>query len=270
MKQGYLIAIDLDGTLLQGFDNYNKECFELLKEIAKENYVIIATGRPLRSSKYYYDLLELNTPIINYNGALVHHPKNSNFKKSMITVDKNDVIKIFNDNKHIIDNIFCEVEDDIFLYKKQDEINSYLHLDGGVLYTGPFEKILKENPNGAIIFSKVDSEKELENYLNNVYKGSLKIRFWDDSRYVVSEIYSPETSKANGLQRIIEYLNVPFEKTISIGDGHNDIEMFNVTKYSVAMGNSHPLLLEHATEVIKSVKENGVYYFLKRFFYEDE
>lgn len=266
MKQGYLIAIDLDGTLIQGFDNYDKLSFQLLKQLAKDNFIVIATGRPLRSSKYYYDILELNTPIINYNGALVHNPKDQNFKKSMITVNKDDVIKIFNDNKNIIDNIFCEVEDDIFLYKKQDEINSYLHLDGGVLHTGEFKNILKENPNGAIVFSKVGSEQQLEQYLLDEYKGNLKIRFWDDEKYVVSEIYNPKTSKANGLKRIIEYYNIPYEKTISIGDGHNDIEMFNITKYSVAMGNSHPLLLEHATHTTKSVKENGVYLFLKDFF----
>ena len=266
MKQGYLIAIDLDGTLIQGFDDYDKLSFELLKKLAKDNFIVIATGRPLRSSKYYYDILELNTPIINYNGALVHHPKDSNFKKSMITVNKDDVIKIFNDNKNIIDNIFCEVEDDIFLYKKQDEINSYLHLDGGVLHTGEFENILKENPNGAIVFSKIGSEQKLEKYLINEYQDNLRIRFWDDKKYVVSEIYNPKTSKANGLKRIIEYYNIPYEKTISIGDGHNDIEMFNITKYSVAMGNSHPLLIEHATHKTKSVQENGVYHFLKDFF----
>lgn len=268
MKKGYLIAIDLDGTLIQGFDNYDKLSFDLLKEISKENYVVIATGRPLRSSKYYYELLNLNTPIINYNGALVHHPLDKNFKKSMITVNKNDVIKILSDNKHLIDNIFCEVEDDIFLYKKQDEINNYLHLDGGQLFTGDFKETLNENPNGAIVFSKVGSQKELEEYLLKEFKGNLKIRFWDDSRYVVSEIYSPETSKANGLSRIIDYYNIPFEKTISIGDGHNDIEMFNVTKYSVAMGNSHPELLKHATHITNSVNDNGVYHFLKDFFNE--
>lgn len=266
MKKGYLIAIDLDGTLIQGFDNYDKLSFELLSKIAKENYVVIATGRPLRSSKYYYDILNLNTPIINYNGALVHHPKDPNFQKSMITVDRNDVIKILNDNLDVINNIFCEVEDDIFLYKKQDEINSYLHLDGGNLFIGDFQDILKENPNGAIVFSKVGSEEQLEKYLEKEFKGKLKIRFWDDANYVVSEIYSPITSKANGLKRIIEYYNIPYEKTISIGDGHNDIEMFNVTKYSVAMGNSHPMLLEHATHITKSVAENGVYHFLKQFF----
>ena len=265
MKNGYLITIDLDGTLIQGFDNYDKLSFELLKELSKNNYIVIATGRPYRSSKYYYDLLNLNTPIINYNGALVHHPKDKNFNKIMITVPKEIIIKVLNDNIDIIDNIFCEIEDDIFLYKKQDEINSYLHLDGGTLHTGNFNDTLFGDPNGAIIFSKVGSEKRLEEYINNTFNGTLKIRFWDDNNYVISEIYNPLTTKGNGLNKIIEYYNIPFEKTIAIGDGHNDIEMFENVNISVAMGNSHPLLLEKATYLTKHVKDSGVYHFLKNY-----
>lgn len=265
-KKGYLIAIDLDGTLLQGFDNYNKDCIELLKQIAKENYVVIATGRPLRSSKYYYDLMELTTPIINYNGSLVHHPNDKTFEKTMICVEKDDVIKILEDNKKHIENVFCEVEDEIFLWKKQDDINPYLHLDGGLLHVGSFEENLHSNPNGAIVFSKPNTGKILQNYIDTVYKDKLLIRFWDDENYVISEIYNPKTSKAYGLERIIKHLNIPIEKTIAIGDGHNDIEMFNVCSLGVAMGNSHPELLKHADIIIKSVKDNGVYHFLKEFF----
>lgn len=269
MKKGYLIAIDLDGTLIQGFDNYDRKSFELLKEIAKENYVVIATGRPLRSSKFYYDLLDLNTPIVNYNGALVHHPKDKNFKKSMISVNKEIVQKILNDNINVIDNIFCEVEDDIFLYKEDEKINPYLHLDGGILHVGNFKDTLTSNPNGAIVFSKKNTEKILEDYIKNTFKGTLKIRFWEDPVCVVSEIYNPLTTKGNGIKKIMEYYNIPFEKTISIGDGHNDIELFEQTNIRVAMGNSHPQLLEYATYVTKSVKESGVYYFLKNFFYNE-
>jgi len=265
-KHGYLIAIDLDGTLIQGFDNYNPECFALLKEIAKTNYVIIATGRPFRSSKYFYDLLELKTPIINYNGALVQHPSDPNFKKSQITVKKEKIFKIINDNKDILENIFSEVEDEIFLWKRQDEINSYLHMEGGNLHVGELKDILKNDPNGAIVFSKFNTGDILENYINTTFKDELRIRFWDDEKYIVSEIYKPITSKAHGLERIIDYYSVDKNKTIAIGDGHNDIEMFNVCKISVAMGNSHPELLKHANFITKSVKENGVYHFLNEFF----
>lgn len=269
IKKGYLIAIDLDGTLVHGFNNYDNECINLIKEIAKDNYVIIATGRPYRSSKYYYDLLGLKTPIINYNGSLVHHPLDNNFPKTMITVNKDDIFDFFNDNKEDLVNIFCEVEDEIFLWKKQDDIGPYLHTEGGNLHLGDITKTLKENPNGAIVFSKPNTGKKLQKYIDNKYKGQLLIRFWDNENYVISEIYNPLTTKGNGLKRIINYLNVPYDKTIAIGDGHNDIEIFNECSLSVAMGNSHPELLKHADITIKTVYENGVYYFLKKFFYND-
>lgn len=265
-KHGYLIAIDLDGTLIQGFDNYNKDCFDLIREIAKTNYVVIATGRPYRSSKYFYDLLELKTPIINYNGALVHNPNDSNFKKTTISVPKSDIAKIIEDNIDKLENIFSEIEDEIFLWKKQDEVNSYLHADGGNLHIGDLRNILPDDPNGAIVFSKLGTGDDLEKYINTIYKDKLKIRFWDDKEYIISEIYNPLTSKANGLKQVIDYYNIDPKMTIAIGDGHNDIEMFNVCEISVAMANSHKDLIKHATHKTMSVKDNGVYYFLKDFF----
>ena len=69
----------------------------------------------------------------------------------------------------------------------------------------------------------------LEDYINKEFNGTLKIRFWDDKKYTVSEIYNPLTSKGNGIKQIMEYYNIPKEKTIAIGDGHNDIELFQET-----------------------------------------
>lgn len=271
MKTGYMIAIDLDGTLLNGIDGYNKEDFEILAEIAKYNYVIIATGRPLRASKYYYDLLELNTPIINYNGALIHNPKDPNFKKIYVSVSKEDTIKILNDNLDLFNNIFCEVEDDLYLYQEADaDIEPYLHSNGAHMILGNFKDTLHSDPNGSIGFSYLGSEERLQNYIDTEFKGNLKVRFWWHQKYVVSEIYNPLTTKANGLKYIMDYYNIPFEKTIAIGDGHNDIDMFNATSIGVAMGNSHPSLFSHATYVTDTNINKGVYKFLKEFFYEDE
>lgn len=265
LKKNYLIAIDLDETLVTNFNNDDNKSLELLKEIAKYNYVVIATGRPLRSSLYYYKLLGLNTPIINYNGALVHHPFDPNFPKSYISVKKEWVEKIIDDNSYIV-NIFCEIEDEIFLYKKQDEINPYLHLDGGKLHIGPFKDTLYGDPNGAIIFSTLGSGEMLEQYINEEFKGKLKIRFWGCENYTLSEVYNPLTTKGNGIKRIIDYYNIDFSKTIAIADGHNDIELFNEVNIKVAMGNSHPELLKMATFVTSDIHHHGVYEFLYEFF----
>ena len=44
-----------------------------LKKISKKgHHVVIATGRPYRMAKDFYDQLELETPMINFNGSLTH------------------------------------------------------------------------------------------------------------------------------------------------------------------------------------------------------
>lgn len=261
--QNFLIAVDLDGTLITGFDNYDKKSFRYLKKLAKHNYVVIATGRPLRSSKYYYDLLKLTTPIVNYNGALLHNPSDPNFLKQTIVIDRNDLFTLMKDNEDIIETVFCEIEDDIYLYKETDYIHPYLHHEGGKMHIGDLKTILPNNPNGAIIFSKLGSEARLVEYVEKKFEGKVRIRIWYANTVVVSEFYSPKTSKANALQKICEYYQIPREKIIAIGDGHNDIDMINLATYGVAMANAHPELKANAKYHTLSVTDHGVYYYLK-------
>lgn len=260
----YLIAVDLDGTLITGFDNYDKKSFRLLKKLAKNNYIVIATGRPLRSSIYYYKLLNLKTPIINYNGALIQNPTDSTFPKEMIHIDKNDLLKFIEDNSDIIETVFCEVEDQIFLHKYTSYIEPYLHLEGGKIKVGPLKEILNCNPNGAIIFSLLNSEKRLTEYVSKTFAGRILIRFWHVNEVVVSEFYSPLTSKANALKKVCDFYHIPHNKIIAIGDGHNDQEMLEMAEFGVCMENSHPSLKTIAKYTTKDVSNHGVYAFLKK------
>lgn len=260
--KGYLIAIDLDNTVITGFDTRDTESFKILKELAKNNYVVIATGRPWRSSCYFYRDLELNTPIINYNGAYVHHPFDSSFKETMISIGKEKLCKFIKDNESILVNAFCEIKDDIYLFKETDVILPYLHQDGGILHIGDLGEILPENPNGAILFTKPGSEDILQNYVDNEYKEVL-LRHWFTNDTLVSELYNPLTSKAQALEKICKYYNIDKEKTIAFGDGHNDIEMLEFCNIAVAMENSHPDLLKVCTHVTKTVHESGVAHFFK-------
>ena len=266
-KKGYLIAIDIDDTLAYNTDIFDTKAVELLKDISKHNYVILTTGRPFRGTVKIYNELGLNTPIVNYNGSLIHSPKDPNFKKIMVTVPKEAILDIYENNKDEFINIFSEVEDDLYLLRMQDDIKGYLHINPETLHLGELKDILHDNPNGAICFTKKGSEERLTNYVNTHYNDKLLIRFYHNDRYAVSEIYSKYISKGYGLQKVIDYYHVPFEKTISIGDGHNDIAMFEVTNIKVGMANGHPDLLKHANVITKSVYENGVYEFLKEFFY---
>lgn len=70
-----MIAVDLDGTLLNGESKLSDFTKETIKKISKKgHHVVIATGRPYRMAKDFYDQLELETPMINFNGSLTHLP----------------------------------------------------------------------------------------------------------------------------------------------------------------------------------------------------
>ena len=76
----YLICLDLDGTLLtdeKKISPFTKQVLTTLKQDGHE--LMISTGRPYRATVPYYKELKLTTPVVNFNGAFVHHPTDFNF-----------------------------------------------------------------------------------------------------------------------------------------------------------------------------------------------
>ena len=88
-----IIAVDLDGTLLNSQSQLSDFTKETIKKVSQKGHkVIIATGRPYRMAYHYYKELELDTPMINFNGSLTHLPgKKWEFERSL-TVDKSFLI----------------------------------------------------------------------------------------------------------------------------------------------------------------------------------
>src|SRR5699024_7397481 len=71
----YLFALDLDGTMLTDDKRITDESIQIIKYFTYNGHiVVIATGRANRLSTFYYQELRLNPPMINSNGAFIHHP----------------------------------------------------------------------------------------------------------------------------------------------------------------------------------------------------
>ena len=67
-----LVAIDLDGTLLDDQKRISEPTVRALSCLPKEEIkIVLATARPPRSVRHLYQQLKLDTPTINYNGALI-------------------------------------------------------------------------------------------------------------------------------------------------------------------------------------------------------
>lgn len=271
----YLIALDLDGTILYDFDSLSETLCEFMKKIQEMGHrIVIATGRPFRSSKFVYERFGLDTPIINYNGGLITHPKHPEFPVVNYTVKKEHIIDIFENNIEHIRNAFSEVFDEIYLYRQEKEIEPLLHVSGATdIVVGELKNTLKSNTNGFIIIGKQGRGTIIKEYIDNKYQGQVCCRIWDlkgefDS---ILEIFTPESNKGKGLKCVAEYLGYDQDQVIAIGDGHNDIEMLEYASIGVCVRNSHPDLIKVADIVLEHTSaENAVYRFLSKFLLNGE
>ncbi len=263
----YLIVLDLDGTLMSDLTTYDEETFAYLRHLNDEGHkIMIATGRPKRSSYFIYQLLSLHTPLINYNGALVQNPTDPNFKETDIRINRIDLLNIIEANRPYIINVFCEIHDDIYVQDYNAKIHDFLHVDGGIVHSGELKDILPGNPNGALFFFDSNHINDFENYIKNEYHGDLFTRYWSIGPNHIIEVYNKKVDKKNGIQEAIDYYQIDPNNTIAIGDGHNDIGMLSSVKIKVAMKNAHPDLIKIADFVTDDVYHQGVLKFLKSYF----
>ncbi len=265
----YLIALDLDGTLLYDWQTISPKTINYLQELNEEGHqIVIATGRPFRSSEAFHKVLNLKTPIINYNGALVTNKYDQNFPVIDVTIPKKWVIKLFEENQTIIQNAFGEVKDDIYLYEDTEEIRPLLHyFNGASLTTGHFREILKENPNGFLLICHEGKAPILEEYVSSTFQGNLFARNWGARYNYIIELYTSKTNKGKALKHVANYLGFDKDSIIAFGDAHNDIEMLQCAGLGVAMKNASEDVKQHADVITKyDNTEDGIVHFLNEFF----
>lgn len=71
-------------------------------------------------------------------------------------------------------------------------------------------------------------------------------------------------TKEHAIAELLKILNVDRKDTVGVGDGHNDIHLFNAVERKVAMGNAVDELKDMANETIGLVTDDGFADFLER------
>ncbi|WP_243291313.1 Cof-type HAD-IIB family hydrolase [Bacillus sp. FJAT-47783] len=265
--QQHLIAIDLDGTLLK--DNktispYSKKIIEKVK--AQGHIVCIATGRPFRSSDVYYYELDLHTPIVNFNGAFVHHPKDDSWGTYHTTLEL-DVVKEIVEvaEKHDVHNILAEVLDAVYFHYHDEKLLDIFSMGNPVVNIGDLKNILQKEVTSILIHSDEENVDKIRDYLSDVHANVVDHRRWAAPWHVI-EIIKSGIHKAVGLQKIAAYYNIPQERIMAFGDEDNDIEMIQYAGCGVAMGNAIPQIKAIANKETTTNEEDGVARFLEKYF----
>lgn len=260
----YLIALDMDGTLLNSKKKISFKTAHYLRKLTKMgHHVVIASGRPKRSIECYYKQLKLNDPIIGYNGEYIYSDNSTDFKTVRHEIPKDAILEVINELGKNVCNIMCETDNEIWIDKKDDYLKTFFWYDGMKVNEGDLNKTLDKDTMTCIIH--VHEELRDSGVIEKICEkwSDIVSIFWIGHPYV--ELHHKNASKGDALKVIAKHYDIPSERVIAFGDATNDVEMFEFAKTSVLMSNAKYDIKEKATMVsLKDNDHNGIYYTLKK------
>lgn len=258
-----LVAIDLDGTLLKNDLTISPRAKEAIKAaMAKGVYVTICTGRMYASALPFIQQLNLELPIITYNGAFVKHSGTGEILyERFLPSDMAKDIFLRAKKYGLHSNIYFN--DRLYVDCLNKWADSYARKVGvDVNIVEDMLKFLERDPIKIVSIAEPENLKILEQELQAVYGDRLYIT---SSLPTLLEILHPEATKGKGLEAVANYLGVPRECVMGIGDNFNDLEMFNYAGFSVVMGNGEEEVKRIADYVTCTNDDDGVAEAIEKF-----
>ena len=277
-----LVAIDLDGTMLNQYGIVTQKTKEAIKK-AQENgiEVIIASGRPVDSIKTIAKEIKSEKYFISGNGAIIYDITNDEiiYENTLKKQKALEIIKICEENS-IYYNIYTEKEIvakslqcNVLYYHKENankEENEKTHIN---IVENVYDYISNRNEkivkiticdNNQAIFNsimrKIKEVGEVE-VLDVSHMSRKMIRQGTEEipiEYFYTEISNKNVDKWNAIEFLKEKMDIRTEEIIAIGDNVNDKKMIEKAGLGIAMGQSHPAIKEIANQITSSNAEAGV------------
>src|SRR5699024_4962249 len=263
----YLICLDLDGTLLNDDKEITSYTISVLTTLQNQGHkLMIATGRPYRASQIYYHELNMNTPVVNFNGAFVHHPKNDQFEIMHEVLDLGLSHEIIQSLQNFgVSNIIAEVRDYVFLNNFDQKLFDGFSMGNPKIEAGDLLTSLNESPTSLLVEAEEFMIPRIKQMLTRFYAENIEHRRWG-SPFPVIEIVRQGISKARGIDYVKSYLDIDRNHIIEFGDEDNDLEMIKYAKHGIAMENGLDELKHVANHVTYSNNEDGIGRYLNDYF----
>lgn len=265
----YLIACDLDGSLLNELGEITETSKKVLKKLEADGHlVVLATGRPFSGAFPKYEFLDLNTPLITDNGGSIEHPKDKTFAKQKTFIPLDMMHEIFRFCKPFTITSFFSIDDMTYAYQYDPKLEAFFSgINSDKVIEGEHTSFTVE-PTGLVYIIETKAMETFETYINETFGHTLSTRCWgNDPKTAVYEIYLKHISKASAIKYLLDYYNMPQHAWISIGDGVNDVEMISQAHHGVAMKNAVDVLKKTADAVTEfDNDEDGLAKYLIQFF----
>ena len=278
-----LIAMDIDGTLLNSYGEVslkNKEAIEMA--LQKNIEVVLTSGRMPKAILPIANEIKADKYIISGNGAAIYDVQNDKIiynsyltkKKVLEIIDiceknsmfynvyTNDVILTkslsynilfyHNENKRNPEDkkIKINIVDDIYKYVEEYGKEDFL-------------KVTICDNDKFVFRSIMNKMKNIKNVdvLEVAHMSRKIIRHGSEEHeiaYYYTEITNRNVNKWTALEMLLKKLEIKKEELITIGDNVNDKEMIENAGLGIVTGNASPEMKKIANKIVSSNNENGV------------
>lgn len=262
-----LVAIDLDGTLLNSYGEVSEENRMAIKKASEQGiYIVLASGRTISSVQNLAIELGADKYMISGNGAVVFDIQ----KKEIIYnrfLNKKQVLEIAEicEANSIFYNVYSEDEiitkslnyNVLFYHKENAKKNESKRTNINIvpdirkyIENSNKEKFLKITiceENKVVFNSIIRKIKQIQglDILDTAYMSRKKIKNGTNDvsiSYFYTEITNENVNKWSAIEFLIEKLGIKPEEVMAIGDNINDREMIEKAGLGIIMKNSSPLM----------------------------
>ncbi|WP_156854449.1 HAD family hydrolase [Oceanobacillus sp. AG] len=272
------IALDMDGTLLDSKNQIQENTIEILSELRKKGIkIFLVTGR---TRKEIEEIIPNDFP---YDGAVTSN--------GMGCYTREKEVMQYHLDDRLVEHVIALAQK----YKVYYEVHSQqcgrhaLEKDRKMMETEIEQSVpdtLKENEyfsrqkaieSGISWVNQLDYKNIVKIYFFSMYLE--KIEMWkemlDNMKQIKLfstssstlhnvEMMRENVSKATGLNVLLRQFNLTATEVMAIGDGENDLTMFELCSIPIAMKNAPDIVKEKAHFVTKETHDNhGLYLFLK-------
>jgi Cof subfamily protein (haloacid dehalogenase superfamily) len=250
-----LIVFDLDGTLLNKYGDIGDKTKQYVRELKKMGMKFsFATGRLHNSIVNYAEELELKTPLISLDGAIIKSfPANEIIYESYLK--KSYVKKAINMAEEGLLKVALSHDEAIYYTPENSLVPQLMEK-----YEAKFEEIesydkyLSNSLEIVICGDYKKSIKKIEEKMKFPSAFGLKTSFYksnDQDGVYFLEIRNKKCSKGDGFIKLAKHLKIGVKQSAVIGDWYNDRSLFRTKALKIAVANAVDEIKQMADHVTK-------------------
>ncbi|WP_332629455.1 Cof-type HAD-IIB family hydrolase [Halalkalibacter flavus] len=229
-----LIAIDMDGTLLNDQKEISLENRKAIKEAEEKGvHVVISTGRTRMTCDDLVNSLSLNSYLITVNGSEIWDENGELIERKLLNTSYIEQMWKLKQTHETI--CWAASVDNVWRDFFPEDLSKHQWMKFG------FD--IKDDQVRNIVLEELSKNPDLE--ITNSSPTNL-------------EINAAGVNKARAIEKVCNRIGITMDNVLALGDSLNDLAMIKEAGIGVAMGNAQPYVKESANWVTSTNEENGV------------